>query len=155
MNNLDRAESHRRLKARIIYQDEQYVSIHRIQIDNISCDIENVQLSNNPRNSYLALGSWLVGMISAITGLLNLCFPEEVFLRHLFIMSSVATIFALSYLFYQYKNSKPLKSKTLEEIKELLSKHKERNTVIDDMPFNEPPRSLNPPLNNGLRIESG
>jgi len=143
------AESHHRLKAQIIHQDEQYVSVHRIQIDNISCDIENIQLGNNPRNSYLSLGSWLGCVVSIITGLLNLCFPEEIFLRHLFIISSIATLAVLSYLFYKYKKFKPLKSKTLEELKELSLKHEERNVVINDMPFNQPSP------NGNLRIESG
>lgn len=155
MQKTKNTSSDYRLRAHIIHQDEQHVSVNLIQIENISDDIENIQLKN-PRNSNLTIGFGTISVINILVGLLTKCFPDSIFIGHLFIISLSIAFLTSPFFFYHYFKFKPQKSKTLEKIKVLASKHMERNTPIHDMPFNQPPPiPLNPPPNSGLRIESG
>lgn len=155
MNNLNGAESHRRLKAQTGFRDLKFINISYSEFKDVRKHFKRVQRNPN-RSSRLGLTSVVLGMTAMFTNFLGRFFSDNIFIEHLSIIAMIVACVAGLCFVYQYFTFEPEENETLQEWEGEFEKHDKPETHIVDIPFNEPPRlPLNPPPNKGLRIESG
>jgi len=153
--DLNRAESHRRLKAQTGFRDLKCINIYYSEYKDIRKHFKRVQRNPN-RSSRLGLTSVVLSMTAMFTNFLGKFYPDNIFIEHLSIIAMIVACGVGLCFVYQYFTFKSEENETLQEWEETFAKHDEPETHIVDIPYNEPPPlSLNPSPNGSLRIESG
>jgi len=154
MNNLNRAESHRRLKAQTAFEDLKGINIYDVEYRDVCNHIERIQNHSN-RNSRLTWIGVILALAKALIPFLEEKYPPEIIGDISMIITSLVVLLIL-YLGYQYFTFKHEEIETMKKWGKRFVKHDESEIHLVDIPFNELPHlPLNPPSNNGLRIESG
>ncbi len=136
-DDLNRAESSKRLKAQNIYRKLIPISIYYPEFKRIYDDYIRVQ-SNQPRSLYLTIG---FGVISGVNTLKS-TFPNVLFIEHLSIILSITSFCLFAFLLYRYFSFKPEKSMMLEELNEVFKRHEKEEFYIHEIP--SPPHTSQP-----------